>query len=180
MKQIKILSAVLFLLVTSTTFAQDLKGRWIVGSKVLSISSSSNQFNLTFDPSLGKYISNKVGIGAVFEFDYIKPKDGESLVNWSAGPFLKYYFLKLSEKSFLYTRARILYGKSESLEVVDSEKKVIYDNFTTEGIGLGFATILNNHLSMEFEPGIALTQKNNKTNSDLTFDIRFEYRFGGK
>lgn len=93
--------------------AQNLKGKWMIGAKILDLQINKSDKSIEMEPSFGRYITDKIGLGLTGAFNYGQSGNQKPLMKYDFGTFTKYYFASLGKESYLFTGINLLYGKSQ-------------------------------------------------------------------
>lgn len=170
MKNLILLTALLFLISFSTSTAQTLKGdRLIGGSGSFSAGDQTTSFNLS--PSMSWFVIDNVAIGGYISYSYYNYSSGSAHTHsFSLGPAFRYYLTKEGKlRCFTYAN----FGIYSSFYTYNQEK----DSNTTfnAGVGLGLAYFITEQVALEASVGYSL---NNAFNIDYEAQHRFALSFG--
>lgn len=156
--------------------AQTQKGSWLLGG-----SASFNSFKqgdskatfLDFSPNAGYFVIDDLAIGLNLSFQSIKPDGEDAATLFSAGPFVRYYFVNLGEKTKLFGHANFGFGSED-----DGFDKA---EFTQWGIKAGPAIFLSPSVALEIAVGYG-SQKYKDFDDALNnfgLSVGFQVHLGG-
>ncbi|MDE3143471.1 MAG: hypothetical protein KGL19_04905 [Bacteroidota bacterium] len=186
--QISYMKKTILLIITAgfifcNAYSQITKGNWMVGGSGSFSTKSNSSSNIQFNPNIGYFFGNKFAAGLKFDFasqdlsNYVQSSSiGLIVKRFSAGPFVRYYFLD-SEKSFnLFTEGNYSYGTYEMTGYypISNGKNSIYS------ISMGSVIYFNSSVGIEFSIGyynindITLGVNNNGLQMGAGFQIHLE------
>lgn len=169
---------IFLLLFTATTsvLAQTQQGNWMIGGNATFASLKQGDFKVTtigISPTAGYFIANDLAIGASLNLTSYKEEDDDAETDFSAGPFVRYYFVNLGPSAKLFAQADIAFGSTKFFG--ESE------GFTDWGISAGPAIFLNPHTALEITLGYG--SKKYKIDEDATsafgVNVGFQIHLGG-
>jgi hypothetical protein len=137
---------VLFLATITNCFSQLNKGSFLVGGAISFQSSkytASDNATTTFlaAPDAGYFFMDKLAGGLRTSFSY-QSNDGDSRLDFFAGPFVRYYFLPVTRQINLLLDGSFMIG-TEKYQNFDAETKTAY------GFAAGPAFFVNPHIAVE-------------------------------
>lgn len=138
----KILLSLVLINFLSASKAQINKGNWLVGgSGTISrqqeelLSSDVKTTSIELAPNLGYFIVDKFSLGLKPGFGYMNSKTNsfhDQTTSWAVGPFARYYFLPVENRTNLFAETAYQYSSSSKRDPHDlllfSGGPVIYFN----------------------------------------------------
>ncbi len=159
--------------VSSLGYSQVSKSTWLLGGSA-GFSATTGDYKSTsinINPNIGYFVMDKLAVGARIGFDYYKPKDVDASTEFSAGPFVRYYFVDLGSKAKLFGHAQFGFGstKEGGGESVSS---------TNWGIYAGPAFFLNPSIALEATLGYGASKsKGTPSQGAFGLNIGFQIHF---
>lgn len=177
MKKISILIlSILFINLKANS--QITKGNWLVGgsaffSSLNSASTASARFKQTsiqITPLVGVFLKDKFAVGLTPSFTYGSNTIANSNTVISAGPFIRYYFLKPANIVNLFTQGSYSYGIISGKGQTSSKS----NSFSISG---GPVIYFNSSVGLEFTLNYSATKVVgfSGTNNEIKFGIGFQF-----
>lgn len=175
MKKLLFIFTLLFV-ASSSLFAQTQKGNWMIGGNATFASLKQGDFKVTtigISPTAGYFIANDLAIGASVNLTSYKEEDDDAETDFSAGPFVRYYFVNLGPSAKLFGQADVAFGSTKIFG--ESE------GFTDWGISAGPAIFLNPNTALEITLGYGSKKYKDADDATNAFGVNvgFQIHLGG-
>lgn len=166
----KLLFSLLFVLLTFIAEAQITKTNWLVGGsanvyrqqeKLLGTDIKSTSIELS--PNLGYFIVDKFAVGLQPSFGYLyytKSSYHSQSTSWSVGPFARYYFLPVENRTNFFASMAYQYFSSSG---GDSHDLLVFSG--------GPVIFFNSSVGLELTANYKIFKQHNTDNSSKTFFI---------
>jgi hypothetical protein len=135
---------IVFVLMTSLSFAQTEKGNFLVGGNA-GFQSNSNNTTIAFSPNVGYFVKNNFAVGALSTLSSVK-QDFLKTTTFNIGPFARYYVGHSNFKPFGLVQVAYLSYTVKDLDPPTSRSSIDGFGFT---VGVGGSAFISRDVAFE-------------------------------